>query len=367
MKRLIVLIIAATLCGLAASAQEASDSNANGIEISIISRLDLNPYFSVNGEKPDWGLGGTAFGLGNTSIYTLIEGNWGEHWSYSIANHWLSDDPKLLYTNTLYANDCNWVDWANITFSTLNHGKGSWHFTLGKDYLALGSIELDEYDFDCHIDMCSYVWNNLPIYQWGGSIAYLLPDDCTKFRLQISSSPFNEKFFDSGLLSYSLQWCGEYDYYYGLYSVNFLEDSPGFKHGLGIISMGNQFYLGDFTLTLDYMSRQDNFSSIFKSGSITGSLKYSLGEKADFFAKGGWEYCNGEDYFADWCTEPDADVFSLLKKPYWFAGIGAHYYPLKDSQDLRLHTTLSYNNDIESISFNIGVSYNFQLSKYFKR
>ena len=76
MKRLIVLITAATLCGLAASAQEVS-SAANGVEISAVARFDANPYFpfSKGGE--------TDFSFGNTSVYTFIDGTFGRGWSYS--------------------------------------------------------------------------------------------------------------------------------------------------------------------------------------------------------------------------------------------------------------------------------------------
>ena len=76
MKRLIVLIIAATLCGLAASAQEVSSEGSKGnVEVNATARFDVNPYFPLTKEGGEY-----DFGFGNTSIYTFIDGEFGSGW-----------------------------------------------------------------------------------------------------------------------------------------------------------------------------------------------------------------------------------------------------------------------------------------------
>ena len=175
MKRLIVLIIAATLCGLAASAQEvSSDSSKGNVEVNATARFDVNPYFPLTKEGGEY-----DFGFGNTSIYTFIDGEFGSGWFYSISNHWLGVDwykscpeNKLspLYTSSFYTNSNSWVDWAHIGYSLETEKAGTWNFSLGKDMMAIGLSELEDNDVDCHYDISSKFWNNFAFYQWGASI-----------------------------------------------------------------------------------------------------------------------------------------------------------------------------------------------------
>ena len=128
MKRLLVVCAAALLPCFLVSAQEA-DNSGRSVELSVIPRLDLNPVFFT-----DEG-GGGEFTLGNTSLYSLFEGNITENLSFSVANHWAgfysvdefwAEDPKGLYKNTLKRTS-NWLDWANLTYSF-----GDFSITLGK-------------------------------------------------------------------------------------------------------------------------------------------------------------------------------------------------------------------------------------------
>ena len=87
--------------------------------MSVIPRLDLNPCFStVKGE-------GGEFTLGNSSLYSLFEGNITENLSFSVCNHWAGFDSvddvfattKDLYAYTLYSDTTNWLDWAYLTYT----------------------------------------------------------------------------------------------------------------------------------------------------------------------------------------------------------------------------------------------------------
>ena len=118
MKRLLVVCAAALLPCFLVSAQEA-DNSGRSVELSVIPRLDLNPVFST--EKG----GGTEFTLGNTSLYSLFEGNITENLSFSVCNHWAAfdsvhdvfDSTKQLYQSTFYSDNTNWLDWAYLTYS----------------------------------------------------------------------------------------------------------------------------------------------------------------------------------------------------------------------------------------------------------
>ena len=155
MRKLIVLITAATLCGLAASAQEVSfarevsseeqGSGKASVEVNATARFDVNPYFPL--QK---GVGEFDLNFSNTSIYTFIDGEFGSGWSYSISNHWLgvdwsklSPEDKLtpLYKNSLHSDNTNWLDWATLTYTLETPNAGAWDFTVGKDVMAYALTE----------------------------------------------------------------------------------------------------------------------------------------------------------------------------------------------------------------------------------
>ncbi len=109
MKKLVVLAASILLCTLA-QAQGADDSGTSA-GITIVPRIDVNPTFAGSEKEVT---------LGNSSLYTLFEGNITENLSFSVCNHWLSSEPKYLYQNTWRADDVNWCDWAYLEYSLGN-------------------------------------------------------------------------------------------------------------------------------------------------------------------------------------------------------------------------------------------------------
>ena len=76
----------------------------------IVPRAEYSPYFVP--ESKLW-----YHNFGQTSLWTVFDGNLGEHFSFSVANHWLNfydsfGDTKALYQNTWRTDETNWVDWA---------------------------------------------------------------------------------------------------------------------------------------------------------------------------------------------------------------------------------------------------------------
>lgn len=386
--RKIFILLTTLLSGSLAFAQEAESTNGNDLEVRVIPRFEVNPYAPTNGG--DWDV---DFGV--TSLYTQIEGSLGDHVSYFFSNHWLSTDPASLYvldedgekSANLFRNDnLNWLDmgYVNLNF-------GSWDFTLGKDMVVIGSYEEDSYDYDSHANLNSYFWNAAQVYQWGAKVAWTTPDESSQFLFQLMSSPFSSRPFGASwfgeeeghMKTFTLGWYGDFDWYAPIWSVNMMEYAKG--QYLKMVGLGNQFYVGDFTLTLDFI---DRFTSLKKSDyskvngiTLDATVLYNLDDKWEFFVKGGidtpsetgdfpydvFSY-DDEGFVPSWlCSSKLLDAVYPQNQRYVFGGAGVHYYPLRDSQDLRIHAVAAYNNFAECMSINLGVTYNFSLTDLIRK
>lgn len=353
MRKILALLVAIP-CYFCTYSQEA-ESLGNTPELTIIPRFDVNPYIPV-GNK---GNGGVDFS--NSSLYTVFEGNIGEHFSYSMCNHWLSTDPKSLYKNSFRSDDNNWVDWLTLSYSV-----GNFTFSLGKDMMAIGGYELDAMDVDSHINLSSGFWNNIAIYQWGGKVEYS-PTESSTLAFHFTTSPFAERPFAGKLFTYSLYWSGEYGCFSPIWSANFMEYERG--RFISIISLGNRFDIGDFAIELDYMNRASSAKRFFdQEMSLIGKLSYNLKDKAEFFIKGGYEFRHGDEdmfgYGDDWEIDGSIVPSGILRnKDYAFYGAGIHYYPLRNSKDLRLHVVAAANNYSNDVALTIGATYYFNLTR----
>jgi hypothetical protein len=233
---------------------------------------------------------------------------------------------------------------------------------VGKDVLAVGSAEYDYNDVDIHYPLASTFWHKNAAYQWGASVDFTTKEENTTLRLQFASSPFGERPFASKLFAYSLHWTGEYGCFTPFWSVNFFERERG--KFINLIALGNAFYLGDFTLELDYMNRATTIKNFFNQEfSLSAQLLYNHNDKVEAFVKGGYDRYNGSDIFGyeDEGSFIPTDGFSVPN--YWYVGGGIHYFPLRESRDLRLQAVAAYNNFAKSVSITIGATYHFNLTK----
>ncbi len=337
-----LLSIAALLLGLLAHSQEADDLG-NYAEVSIIPRLDVNPLF---GAEPD-------FTLGNSSLYTLFEGSASEHFSWTVASHWISwSDPRAfseetgaLYSGLGYSDTNNVFDFlkADLTF-------GNWTFSLGKDCITTGGHEYDDWDWEVHPQLASPLWVDLACYQWGGKVAYTTPSEMTTLSLQMTTSPFGERPFGSGLYTYSFQWSGDYDWYSPLWSVSaFGREAPEFSSAPReyefLVSLGNQFFFGDWTLSLDWTNTSglnDDYDGFLGGHIFHGCLDFAPSERWNLSLRGNYIVTEKESPVANW----------------WNAGAIAHFYPLRDSQALRLHAFAEYDSLLGGFELCAGILYN---------
>ena len=300
----------------------------------IVPRAEYSPYF-VPSDK-SW-----HHNFGHTGLWTVFDGNLGEHFSFSVANHWLNiyesfGDTKDLYKNTWRTDETNWVDWANVSVHF-----GQFSITLGKDYIHLGTFENDAYDFDSHGVMNSLLWNNYQVYQWGGSLNWTSSDESTKLMLQMTTEQIMGKPFASKKLG---------DYVYSLFGSHETEDglilmgSVGHYPSIGWMgAMGLQLPVND-VLTVQgdgYMAGNYTAASL--------KLTATLGDHFDLYAKGGFD--TGEN-----------EVLDVLESSV-YCGLGGYWFPLRN-RDLRVHALCTYDTYGRTFTLGAGVTYALNLKLF---
>ena len=336
-----LLSIAALLLGLLAHSQEA-DELGNYAEFSVVTRLDLNPVF---GDEPE-------LTLGNSCIYTRFTGSASEHFSWTLVNHWFSGnsflgpyaDPFDQFKGLGWSDNTNFIDMAYVDLKF-----GGWTFSLGKQCITTDGHEYDDDDWDVYTGLATPLWNGLACYQWGGTVAWTTPSELTTFSLQMTTSPFGEHPFSSGLYTFSAQWTGEYDWYLPTWSVTALgENAPEFSSSPRqydlLFSLGNAFAFEDWTIILDWTNCAgftEEYDSLLKGNTFHSRVSYSPNQRWNFALQGNYILAKSE-----------------LLPNWWNAGAIAEFYPLRDSDALRLHSYVAYDNLLGAFSFKIGARYN---------
>ena len=109
MRKIFALTVAA-LCYFCTYSQEANSSD-NVPTLIIAPRFDVNPYIPTG----SGGLSGVDFG--NSSLCTKLEGSIGEHFSYSMCNHWVTTDTASLYKDILRTDQSDFIDWLTLSLT----------------------------------------------------------------------------------------------------------------------------------------------------------------------------------------------------------------------------------------------------------
>ena len=271
-------------------------------------------------------------------LYLDINGYISPNFSYSLNQRLASS----YYENNSGFNGTNWL--------TLTYETGDFAFTAGKDGLLVGSFEYDAYDLDSYYDMNSMFYNMLDCWQWGVSASWY-PAEGQTVSIQAAGSPFS--FGAPGLFSYNAAWRGEWDFYESYWSANLWEYEAG--KFVKALNLGNRFYLGDFTIDLEYMTRTADLKGIFKDDFTFMASPAYENERLRVFAKFGWEsVAEGLPY--------ELAYEDCLGSDYLFYGAGVEFFPLKEDKDVRLHAAWSSNN-IGANFLNIGLTWKFDLTR----
>ena len=342
MKKLLLLFAALLPCCLALS-QEAEGNGAYA-DFHLIPRTEFNGYFAP-GQTGD---GSSGYNFGNTSFYTLVEGAFSEHVSFTFSNHWLAmahlgfGETADLYRSTLYSNVNNWTDIAKFDFTF-----GNWSFSVGKDCIATGGFEYDDYDVDVDylligdIDkplIASNLWYNLPCYQWGAKVGYTFGEHTTLYA-QMVTSPFGERPFASGLFAYSAQLCGNYGAFSNMWSATALQrPDKGFDW---LIALSQQIELEDFIIGFNWYNLsdidyddEDCPCGLFPGNTFRPIITYAPSEKLDFKLVG--------------------NIYTIPEVGFSDLNIGAavHYHPW---EILQLHAATAWDRNSGMLSFMAGL------------
>lgn len=309
MKRILVLLAVFALSSSPLFSQEAVEPGT-GAELSIVPRIDF----------------GLPLNLGGSSLYSFFDGNITESLSFSVCNHWANfaltdgkfdtDAIKDLYNYTWRSDWTNWCDWAYLDYSF-----GNFNVMLGKFTMAVGGIEFDLDDVECHAPLMSSLWSDFAPYQWGTSFGWTNDSENTTLSLEAVTSPFGVKPFSSGLFSYGLKWTGEYGPLNNIWSVSSMDTGAGY---FTIVSLGQSYAVSDaFSVTLDWSNAIcDPTDWLVYGNSAYATIDWTPSDKWAFSLKGGIESAKG---YAGGTS----------------VGCSAHWFPLDDDA-LRVHAFCGY-------------------------
>jgi hypothetical protein len=249
-----------------------------------------------------------------------------------------------------YRSFFNATDWIYLSY------KIDKNFSLsgGKQVVAIGGYEYDAAPIDVYF--WSEFWNNIVCYQFGVSANFRSNNEKHNLGFQVSNSPFSDASLQ-GLYAYNLIWYGNMDWFNTIYSVNMMEYEKG--HFINYIALGNLFKFGKVTFYLDLMNRasaeQKNF---FADYTIIGKLNYKVIDKLNIFAKGGYDENKAQSPFSTF-------IYDRVVAPgteYLFYGLGFEYFPIKNSDDVRLHAFWVANNYSPKYhTFNVGLRFRMKV------
>ena len=301
----------ATFCGIVAflSAGNVAMAQENShVNFRLEARGDYQ-YETIEGHAMD-----ANNGFRGKQLNLRLNGNINDSWSYVYRQRMGKPNVDASYFDA--------VDHINLTYTT-----GSWGFTGGKQTVAVGGYEYDRAPIDFYFG--SEYWYNMACYQWGVNAKYNFGNENNDaLTLQVVQSPFRS--INPSMLSYNLMWTGSYGYLDILHSVNMLEYLPG--KFVNFIALGHQFNMDCFTLQLDWMNRAAMNDFGFDDFSVMADLSWHASEKLNVFAKATYDV--NEDNVVDLCVLSGTELTRV--------GAGVEYFPIKDSQDVRLHGAYSY-------------------------
>ena len=283
-------------------------------DIALESRLGYTQNFT-----------GKTGRFGGNGLFLDINGKINSNFSYSLHHRiaCFEGTDGLGFDNT---------DWLFLTYET-----DRFSITAGKDALFIGNFEYDAADIDP--------------WQWGISAAWY-PAEAQSLSFQFSNSPLTS-WNVGNLFAYALAWRGSWDFYESYWSANLWQyDTNGY---VGSINLGNRFYLGDFTVDLEYMSRGLSGKGLFTDDitlHVVPSYEWEWGRA---FAKLGWEKIN---------TDTMGYEFTGSNL---FYGAGLEFFPAKDYKDLRIHAVWGANNYSGEHILEIGIKWDLNLTEAGKR
>ncbi len=318
-KRLGLLLLPALMASSATlSAQTGEEGLLHTLQLETRADYDYKT-FSPAGE--DRG------GFSGKFLNLIIKGDITDKFSYSYRQRILPHKGnKTFFDGT---------DWLYLNYK-INR---NFSLTAGKQVFSIGGFEYDLAPIDVYY--WSDFWNNIRCYQLGFSAAYTDNSGRNTLSLQVANSNYTDETL-SNLYAYNLIWYGNYEHWKSIWSVNLVERSRGSY--ISYIALGNKFVFDGFSFYVDFMNRatkhQKNF--LFDDFTLIGRADWRINKQWNVFAKGGYDTNKAQ---LGGLSAPAAhDVFVLPGTEYSYGGAGVEFYPLKDSEKIRLHAFCAYKN-----------------------
>ena len=373
MKKLFTFLgVILVMAGSATRAQEVNSSaplqgSVSTADATLEDGEDWIPSISLDSRYGyDRVVGGDAAGFGGDGFYLYIDGKISKHFSYSLCQRFFSanGEDDSVFDNT---------DWL-----TLSYHLGDFTFTAGKESMYIGSYEIAADDIDSYYDLNSMFYNSLSTYQWGASAMWTSKSENTSVVFQFANSPFSYAPKQDNMYSYNLAWMSQSDYHDATWSVNLVEYEPG--EYVKIIALGQTFYIGSFSLSLDYIERSASWRSKLGEDftlSVMPAVTFA-DEKVRLFGKFGWEKCKDDleyDFLGEYLTKEEMiaaneecgttlPAFKIGGEDYLYYGAGVEYCPI---ESVRLHAVWGSNNYTSRHTINIGATWRFDITNAIRR
>lgn len=307
----VVMALAATSCAFAEPADSVAESKSELLNLNFRARADW---------QGDWhgsAMDNDASGFKGEYLMMRLDGEIIPGLTYS----WRQRFNKNVTDGHFF----DATDWININYAV----KG-WHFSAGKQVVAIGGWEYDRNPVDLY--GCSVFWQNIPCYQFGISASYdLTPHDNLLF--QVSQSMWHAPGMRN-IYSYNLLWTGHHGPLTTLWSANLAEYAKG--RYISYLALGNRVDMGPLCLELDLMNRAAAHQTFFfRDCSVMGELAYKTPDER-------WRLHAKITYDVN-KTHTNADLTVLPGTELTMAGGGVEFFPLKKKRTLlRLHAGCYY-------------------------
>lgn len=291
-----------------------------------------------------------------SSINSVFQANFDEHFSFKMCNRWFRQNAGALYTSLGDPKAINWIDTGILTYRN-----GRFLAGIGKAYVIYGGYEIDAVATEFHYDIESSWWQTVQPYLWGIKLGYeVAPGNTLCF--QVADSPFCKKVLSDGLVTLSGSWTGKIGNNYApLWAFTMTQRDD--KSFIKTLALGNRFTYDRLSAELDYTVSTVDMKRLFNNEStVTLKVAYE-GDRFEFHLKGGWDARrDGKQLFdpslTATCYGPLSITPLLLAadKDLFFGGFYTYWFPLKD-RSLRFHLVGSTNNYYKGVAFDAGILY----------
>lgn len=262
-----------------------------------------------------------ASGFRGSFLNLKLAGNIGKQWNWAYRQRFSKD----MFRRDGYLNA---TDFLYLQY----HPTERWSITAGKQFVAVGGFEYDYAPIDVY--KYSVFCDNVNCYGFGLSAAYdLTPHD----NLLVQAA---QSIFLGGALnrySYNLKWTGQHGIYQSLYSIGMHEYDRG-KY-INVIALGNRFDLGRVQFVADYTNRYASVGRAKFLSDFTAVAQVHAQPIRALNVFAHYSYDRNDGNYADTLVEDGTDRHTL--------GVGAEYFPLRGSKDIRLHAGYYHSSDKE--------------------